>query len=125
MPLANYTIASPNGGTWTIQSTNSAQVGRYHDLALLMEGAVDVNQMSTSRPGIFVGSGFTGNAGTPAAMFAAASGSGLNLTVFRGAACVERGTLAGTYIVVSTAAATVTLATADATNPRIDRVDLH
>lgn len=120
MALTNYAIASPNGGTWSIQNTNSATVGRYHDLAGLAEGAANFTKC---RPGVFSGPA-TGASNVPAAMFVAPS-SALSMTVQPGAAAVERGTLVGPYVVESTAVGTVTLATANATNPRIDRIDLQ
>lgn len=125
MALTNYTIASPTGGTWTIQSTNSAQVGRYHDLGLLAEGASGNNQLTQARAGVLPAGSFDNTSQVPNALKALPSGTGLNILTYRGAAVVERGTLAGSYEVQSTAVGTLTLATADATNPRIDRIDLQ
>lgn len=123
MPVSNQTIGGTGvaGGTWTIENTNTASVGRYHDLALLVESTSSFTQ---ARPGIF--SGYA-NSGAPvaAAYASAATGSGLNANVYPGAAVVERGTHVGPYIVVLDATGTITFATADATNPRIDRVDLQ
>jgi hypothetical protein len=125
--LTNYVIngSTHPGGTWTIQSTNTANVGRYHDLAFLQEGDLNVNQITTSRAGVLAGGGITGTAQTPGSMSCTATGVALNLAANRGAAIVERTSLAGSYTVVNEALATVTLATADATNSRWDRVDLQ
>lgn len=120
MALTNFAVASPNGGTWSVQNTNSASVGRYHDLASLGEGATNFTKC---RPGVFSGPALAAS-NVPQALFVAPS-SGLSLTVQPGAATVERGTLVGPYTVESTAVGTVTLATANATNPRIDRIDLQ
>lgn len=114
------TTAQP-GGTWTIQNTNTASVGRFHDLAFLLEGASGFSQ---ARTGVLSGS--SDPSGTiPVGMFCSVTGSGLNMTLRPGAAVVERSVLVGPYAVVSEASAPVTLATADPTNPRIDRVDLQ
>lgn len=122
MALTNYTITSPNGGTWTIQSTNTASVGRYHDLSTLSEGSS--TNLSKARPGVLCAAAPAASS-VPSALQLAVTGSGLNLSVQPGAAVVERGTLVGCYEVNSTTSGTVTLGTADATNPRIDRVDLQ
>lgn len=126
MALTNYVIGTSAhaGGTWTIQNTNTAQVGRYHDLAWLTEGAADSNGFTTSRPGCLPGPA-DDDSNIPNCWTQTPTGTGLNLNVRRGSAVVERGTLVGSYIVESNATATVTLATANATNPRIDRVDLQ
>jgi hypothetical protein len=123
--LTNQTIGGAGiaGGTWTIQSTNTANIGRFHDLATMAEGAVNSNGFTTSRPGCFVGPADTG--GLIPNCFAQAAAGGLSVNIRRGAAAVERSTLAGPYIVVTEATGTVTLGTADATNPRIDRIDLQ
>lgn len=114
------TSAQP-GGTWTIQSTNTASVGRFHDLAFLAEA---VSSFTQARPGVL--SGFANAGATVAASFAfTPTGSGLNLFVFAGSAVVERTSHAGPYTVVLDSTATVTFATADPTNSRIDRVDLQ
>jgi hypothetical protein len=124
----NYEIGGPTsghpGGTWTIQNTNSATVGRYHDLAGYLEGSVGATNFTTARPGVLAGPS-DATANVPVAMACAQTGSGLNINIRPGAAVVERGSLAGSYTVMIPAFGTVTLGTADATNPRIDRVDLQ
>lgn len=123
--MTDYTIASPNGGTWTIQSTNSATVGRYHDLALLMEGASGSgNVFKQSRPGILVGPPSASSTNIPAA-FAIAPTSGLGFNIQPGAGIVERSTLVGSYTVESTATGTGAVGTADPSQTRVDRVDLQ
>lgn len=123
--MTDYTITSPNGGTWTIQSTNSASVGRYHDLGFLMEGAAGAaNVFKQCRPGVLVGPPVAASSNVPGA-FAVAAASGLNFTTQPGAAVVERSTLAGTYGVQSTAIGSAAVGTADPSLTRVDRVDLQ
>lgn len=124
----NYEIGGPTsghpGGTWSIQNTNTATVGRYHDLSSMLEGSTGATNFTTSRPGVFPGPS-DATANVPVAMACAQTGSGLNINIRPGAAVVERGTLVGPYTVEIPAFATITLGTADAVNPRIDRVDLQ
>lgn len=125
MPVVNYVVGGAHaGGTWTIQSTNTASVGRYHDLMFWAEGAGGINEFTQCRPGVVPGPA-DASSNVPTALIASAAGSGLNITIRPGSALVERGTLVGPYGVTSQTTATVTLNTADATNPRIDRVDLQ
>lgn len=125
MALTNYTIASPTGNTWTIQSTNTAQAGRYHDLGQLVEGTSGNNQLTQARAGVLPAGSFDNTTQIPNALKCIPSGVGLNILSYRGGAVVDRGTLVGPYEVQSTAVGNLTLATADATNPRIDRIDLQ
>lgn len=120
----NYAITSSNGGTWSIQNTDTAVVGRYHDLSWLMEGAASPNAFTTSRPGVFASSAAAGTA-VPTGYNCVASGSGLVINIAHGAAVVERSALVGPYAVQSRSTASVTLDPADTTNPRIDRIDLQ
>lgn len=123
--MTDYTITSPNGGTWTIQSTNSASVGRYHDLGFLMEGASGAaNVFKQCRAGILSGPPVAASSNIPGA-FAVAPTGGLNWSVQPGAAVVERGTLSGTYGVQSTAVGTGAVGTADPSLTRVDRLDLQ
>lgn len=130
MTLTNYPIggASANaGGTWSIQSTNSAKVGRFHDLMFLQEGATGNSQMVQARPGVLPGGGFQSDTAPVAAtaMKVISANSGLGLLIYQGAAVVERTVLAGPYLVESTSTGAPALGTADAVNPRIDRIDLQ
>jgi hypothetical protein len=112
------------GGTHTIQSQDSAQRVRYYDLALLMEGATGLNQLTTARTGVLAaGDGFA--TGVPNALRLTSSGSGLTVNNFPGAAVVERTTLVGNYLVTVNGSSTLALTTANAINPRIDREDLQ
>lgn len=124
----NYEIGGSTsghpGGTWTIQNTNSATVGRYHDLAGYLEGSTGATNFTTARPGVLPGPSDAG-ANVPVAMACAQTGSGLNINIRPGAAVVERTVLGGCYTVVIPAFGTITLGTADSVNPRIDRVDLQ
>lgn len=123
--MTDYAIASPNGGTWTIQSANSATVGRYHDLGFLMEGASGVgNVFKQCRPGVLVGPPVAASSNVPGA-FAVAAATGLNFTVQPGPAVVERSTLVGTYGVESTAIGTGAVGTADPSQTRVDRLDIR
>jgi hypothetical protein len=123
--VTDYTIASPNGGTWTIQFTNSPSVGRYHDLMFLSEGAAGAtNVFKQCRAGILAGPPVAAASKIPGA-FAVAAAAGLNFTVQPGPAVVERTTLVGTYGVQSTAVGTAAVATADPSQTRIDSVDLQ
>lgn len=122
MAATNAVIGGSNPGvTWTIQNANSAQGGRYHDLALLMEGST--TNMSKCRPGCFVGP--WDNTASVTSCWLVEPAGALTCTVRAGAAVVERNTLVGPYGVVSEGSVTIGFATADATNPRIDRVDLQ
>lgn len=123
--MTDYTIASPNGGTWTIQSTNNPSVGRYHDLAFLMEGAAGAgNVFKQCRPGILPGPPVAAASKIPGA-FVVAAASGLNWTAQPGSAVVERSTLSGTYGVQSTAIGTGAVGTADPSLTRVDRLDVR
>lgn len=124
--MADFTIAPPNGGTWSIQSTNSAKVGRYHDLMFAQEGAAGVagNVFSRARTGIL--SGPPANSGTeiPGAGVVVA-GTGMNWQVLPFCAIIERSSLVGPYFVQSTATGTGSLATADPSQTRVDRLDVQ
>lgn len=123
--MTDYTIASPNGGTWTIQSTNSASVGRYHDLSFLAEGAAGAgNVFKQSRAGILTGPPVAAASKIPGA-FVVAAGAGLAWTAQPGCAVVERTTLSGTYGVQSTAIGTGAVGTADPSQTRVDRLDIR
>lgn len=124
--MTDYTIASPNGGTWTIQSTNSATVGRYHDLAFLMEGAAGTaNGFKQARAGILVGPSIASPPSNVPGGFAVAPTSGLGFSIQPGAAVVERSTLVGPYVVDSTAVGAAAVSTADPSQTRIDSVDVQ
>lgn len=123
--MTDYAIASPNGGTWSIQSTNTATVGRYHDLGFLAEGASGAgNCFKQSRPGILAGPPIAAASNIPGA-FAVAPTTGLGWNVQPGAAVVERTTLVGSYQVESTAVGTGAVTTADPSQTRVDRLDLQ
>jgi hypothetical protein len=123
----DYTIASTsgNGGTWSIQQTDTSSVVRYLLLALVDEGlAGSGNVFKQCRPGVFPGPSNAASSNQVGAFFVAPT-SGLGFTVQPGAAVVERGTLVGPYLVVSTAAGTCAVSTADPSQTRVDRVDLQ
>ena len=122
--MTDYTIASPNGGTWTDQLANTATVGRYHDLGFLAEGAAGAtNVFKQARPGILPGPPVAAASKIPGA-FAVAPTSGLNFSIQPGASILERNTLSGLYHVQSTAVGTGAVGTADPSQTRIDLVTL-
>jgi hypothetical protein len=124
MALTNQTIGGSGiaGGTWTIQSTNTAIVGRFHDLAFLQEGSAG-SPMQSARTGCLPGPSLS-TVALPGCFGVTAAG-GLSCSLGRGSAFVERNTQVGPYNVHTEAVGTVTFGTANATNPRIDRVDLQ
>lgn len=119
----NFSITNANGGTSSIQNTNTSTVYRYQNLAELQEGDVGANQLTTSRPGVLSAGALT--AEMPNAMFVTASGSGLVANIAPGAAAVERTTKTGPYTVQLRAVGAVTLTAAHATLGRVDRIDLQ
>lgn len=122
--MTDYTITSPNGGTWTDQLANTATIGRYHDLGFLAEGAAGAaNVFKQARPGILSGPPVAASSNIPGA-FAVAPTSGLNFSIQPGAALLERNTLSGVYPVHSTAIGTGAVGTADPSQTRIDLVTL-
>lgn len=127
MALTNYVIGTTAhpGGTWTIEDTDTATVGRYRELAFLMEGATGANQLTQARPGVLTAGSLDNTTQLPNALRLTTASSGLDLNIARGAAVVERDTKDGSYTVVSYAPGKVTLGTADSTNYRVDRIDLQ
>src|SRR5580693_7843856 len=124
MALTNYAIGGTSanaGGTETIQTQDSAARYRYYELAQYLEAATGVNGFTQVRAGVLTAGSLDNTTNVPNALKVTASGSGLNLSIARGSAIVQRSTPNGAYRVVSYAVGTVTLGTADATNPRIDR----
>lgn len=119
----NFTITNANGGTSSIQNTNTSTVYRYQNLSWLDEGATGANQLTTSRPGVLTAGALT--AEMPNALAVSASGSGLVANIAPGAAVVERTTPAGPYTVQLRAVGAVTLTAAHATLGRVDRIDLQ
>lgn len=119
----NFTITNSNGGTSSIQNTNTSTVYRYQSMAYLQEGATGANQLVSGRPGVLTAGAVT--AEMPGALQVTASGTGLVANVAKGAAAVERSTAAGPYIVQLRAVGSVTLTAAHATLPRVDRIDLQ
>lgn len=129
MALTNYAIggiSANKGGTQTIQLQDSAERSRYYNLAQYMQGATGANGFTQARAGVLTAGSLDNTSQIPVALKVTTAGSGLNLNIARGAALVERAlSLNGTYRVASYATGTVTLGTADATNPRWDRIDLQ
>jgi hypothetical protein len=109
------TTATMNGA-WTLQSTNSAQAGRLHDGAFLA-GANTGNPMQTWRSGVIAST----SSGTTVLDLQVTPSSGLTLAVNAGACVISRSGQ-GPYTAYVNSAKTVTLAAADATNPRIDLI---
>lgn len=105
-------------GAWTLQSTDTAAIGRYHDLAFLGTGTSNIS--NTARSGVLSS---TSVSGVVADLQVVQRGAGANMSVdvFAGAAVINRSGQ-GPYIAVSTSTANVTISTANATNPRIDLI---
>lgn len=123
--MTDYTIASPNGGTWSIQSANTAKVGRYHDLMFLQEGAAGVgNVFSKARVGLFSGPPGVPSTQSPG-VGAVSPTTGLNWQINPFCAVVERSSLVGPYLVQSTAVGTGAVTTADPSQTRVDRLDVQ
>lgn len=129
MALTNYAIGGTSankGGTQTIQLQDSAERSRYYLLSQYMEGATGANGFTAARTGVITSGSLDNTTNIPNALQISASGSGLNVSIAKGAAIVERSTsLNGTYRVASYATGTVTLGTADATNDRLDGIYLQ
>jgi hypothetical protein len=105
-------------GAWSLQSTNTAKIGRYHDVAFLGTGTSALS--NSARSGVLCS---TSNNGTYVDLWVGQHGSGTNLSVdvFAGAGVINRAGQ-GPYLAISSSTVTVTLSTADPTNPRIDLI---
>lgn len=105
---------------WTLQSQNTAAVGRYHDGAFLQSLSTSANAIY--RTGVIPTVATSGN-GT-AVDFIVTQAASPNMTVVAdaGNAVVANSSGRGPYICANTANQTLTVATADPTNPRIDLV---
>lgn len=123
--MADYTITSSNGGTWTIQSTNTAKVGRGHDLALLAQGASGPNNVFTKARSGFLPSPQWQDGVITQGGGQVFSASGLNFSITPFAAIVDRSSLVYPYLVISTAVGSASLTTADPSQTTIYRVDLQ
>lgn len=123
--MSDFTIAPPNGGTWTIQSANTAKVGRYHDLGSFMEGASGSgNVFSKARSGILAGPPGASGTQSPGA-FAVSPTTGLSWQAQPGSLLMERSSLVGPYRVDMTSVATGSVGTADPSQVRVDRLDIQ
>lgn len=104
-------------GAWTLQSTNDALSGRLHDGALLLAASTSANSVWRSGvlPSTYLGGLFQDLAvvqqGSP----------NMSVIVGPGSAVITRAGQ-GPYIAYSNANATVTIATSNPTNPRIDLI---
>jgi hypothetical protein len=122
--VTDYTIASPNGNTWSIQSAAASKDGRFHDLAFLQQGAGGANILTKSRPGVLGSPPWLSNTQVPGAgQVFISTGLGWSVTPF--AAVVERSSLVGSYVVVSTAVGFGTLSTADPSQTTVYRLDVQ
>lgn len=122
--MADYTIASPNGGTWTIQSANTARVGRFHDLAFLAQGAAGTSSFTKSRGGFLPSPAWQAGTQIPGGgQVFTSTGLAWSITPF--GATVERSSLVGPYVVVSTAVGFGSLTTPDGSQTTVYRLDLQ
>lgn len=122
--MTDYTIASPNGGAWSINNTNTSKDGRFVQLAGLLEGASGSGNVFTrARAGILPGPpGATATQISGGGLVAPVSGLTFSIQPF--AAVVERGGV-GPYLVESTAVGSAAVGTADPSQTRVDRVDVR
>lgn len=114
-------------GYWTIDNTNTASVGRYHDGAL-------VSQAGSALPTVSWRGGVWPDVSDPAAntvpflgMQVVEAGSPNTTVQIRPGTCIIPRSGQGPYVCTLHSTATVTTDNANATNPRIDRiiVQLH
>lgn len=134
MALTAYEIGGSSanaGGTRTVQNSNNAirydtsERYRYYDLAYWMQGDTGANGMTSVRAGVITAGSLDNTSQIPNSLRISAAGSGLNVNVARGGAMVDRTTKDGPYLVASRSVGTVTLASADPTNSRIDGIYLQ
>lgn len=104
---------------WTLQSQGTAAVGRYHDGAFLQQLSTTPNQVY--RAGVIPSVGTSGN-GVPIDLLTIQTGSpSMGVQIYPGS-CVVANASRGPYVAESSVAQTLTVSTADPTNPRWDLV---
>lgn len=105
-------------GSWTLQSTDNAFAGRVHDGAFLLQANAS-NPNATWRSGV-IPSVYSGTLFVDFLVVQQASPN-MSVIVGPGSAVLSRAGQ-GPYVAYSTANATLTVATSDPVNPRIDLV---
>lgn len=106
-------------GAWTVQSTDTARVGRAHDAISLIKGAS--LDPSTARSGVFATVSDSSNSWQDLLVVKTAAVGTLTCTIAAGGGVINRSGQ-GPVEIVNNASKTVTLTTASGANPRIDRI---
>lgn len=106
-------------GAWTVQSTDTARVGRAHDNISLIKGAS--LDPSTARSGVFATVSDSANSWQDLLVVKTAAVGTLSCTVAAGGGVINRSGQ-GPVEIMNNASKTVTLTTASGANPRIDRI---
>lgn len=108
---------------WTLQSQDTAAVGRYHDGAFLQSLSTTPNNIY--RSGV-IPTVMTGGNAVPIDLFVTQAGTpNMTVLVNPGNAVVANSSGRGPYVCENTGTQTLTVATSDPTNPRIDLVYLQ
>lgn len=108
---------------WTLQSQNTAAVGRAHDLSFLAQGSTV--PMAFARAGVLPTVATSGNT-TAVDFFVLQSGTpAMTVGVSTGAAVVANSAGRGPYVCENTTAQTLTVTTANPSNPRLDLIYLQ
>lgn len=111
-------------GARSFQSMNTAVQARYFDQAMFMT-ANAIGMGGLPRSGVIPSAYAAGFASTPLDFYVSAQTSpNMSVYVYQGSAFIGRSTQGG-YLAYSTTQPTLTVATANATNPRIDLVYLQ
>lgn len=105
---------------WTLQSQDTAAVGRYHDGALLQSLSATAN--AVYRTGVIPTVATSGNGTAVDLIVTQAASPNMTVIVDAGNAVVGNSSGRGPYLCENTANQTLTVSTADPTNPRIDLV---
>lgn len=118
MALTNVNAAA----MWTQQSVNTAQNGRFH-IGALFPFSAGTTGMTGWRDGVIIGTntGGAGNVPNDLQIKAITPTPSLSLTVEAGRCLITRSGN-GPFLGYNAAQATLTLAAADPTNPRVDRI---
>lgn len=107
---------------WTLQSANNAADGRAHDFAFLQQA--NAQPMQLARAGVIPSVATSGNA-TAIDLFTTQSSSPAMSVQINPGSAVAAASGRGPYIASSSSLATLTVATANGTNPRLDLVYLQ
>jgi hypothetical protein len=105
---------------WTLQSQDTAAVGRLHDGAFLQ--SLTTNAATQYRVGVIPTVATSGNGTAVDLIVTQAASPNMTVVVDAGNAVVGNSSGRGPYVCTNTANQTLTVATSDPTNPRIDLV---